>query len=112
MLEYANQFQNNLPSDPRAFRHSLVRHTTISHDQPDKHVIRSPLRYVLWPSLVICVPVTVLSTILLVIVFANRIVPGKNALDVDDHGHNYDSDVLVNFSASEPLSSRQSDITH
>lgn len=101
MIEYHSRFQNSLQADPRTFRRSLIRQTSIQPEPTVRTTARNPLKYVIWPALIICGPVTVLATILLVIVFTNRVRPERNLLDLDQDQDDHRHDILVNFSASE-----------
>jgi hypothetical protein len=102
MLPFRNSWRNSFHADTNAFRKSLIREQyTFPVTEPTVPVKRpSTLRYVVWPALVICVPVTSLVVILLVVVFSKRIIPQQNAL-LNNDTRRYENDILVNFSASE-----------
>lgn len=91
----------SVPDGSREFRKSYIRQSpTFQRDVADDRP-NSPLRYVLWPILLIGLPITILTTILLAIVFAYRVQPQANELLGANNGDVYKSDILVNFSASE-----------
>ena len=109
MIEYNSGFDKKLPDishhdvhdSNHTFRQSYIRQTNTFQSEPATKQERSPIRSVIWPVLIISLPITILTTILLVIVFTNRVKPQTNSLDGSDQKQQYQNDILVNFSASK-----------
>jgi len=107
-LHDMNKFQNQIPPiDDQQTRLSLIRplqheSTTESyHDGVDAHR-ENLLTTLLWPTVVICIPISILSAALLALVFAYEITPKGNLFQPSLSPEEYkrQSYILVNFPAS------------
>lgn len=97
-------FDNAIP-DPRGFRRSLIRPQGIEEvELQEQEAVaqnsRHRLRVVFWPTLALCLPITLLSAALLLLVFYNRITPETSLFEENRKQHSYSQYILVDFSAS------------
>ena len=100
-------FENGLPTPEKPQRLSLIRPHIINSEIGDSNDIErvsseTHIQSIFIPTLIICIPIALLTAALLALVLAFRVVPRSNLfMSTETPGPGY---ILVNFSASMSLS--------
>lgn len=99
-------FQNQLPLDESDIRRSFIRWQyhkpgTGSSLEPELRAYENSVQTLLLPTTVICIPIALLASTLLALVYMYKVEPAPNLFKPPNAEFEDPGFVLVNFSASE-----------